>query len=262
MFLWVDGALDARENMRRDSCLLAAAEADPPGEPVLRLFGFAPPGITLGRGQDPARELDLARCVRDGVPWAVRPTGGRAIFHAEEWTYSFSAPLAHPAGAGSAGVAYARLSGLIVRSLERLGVPAALAPGGRQAAHAASTRGHARGAAAPCFASTARHEIVLEGRKLVGSAQRRTSRALLQQGSVLLGDGHLRLADYVPAADDERDALRQLLAASATHAGGALGVAAPLERWAAALLAVLPAGTRRVDGAAGLRLITAASAST
>src|SRR5882672_6733695 len=117
MLLWVDGAHDAPENMRRDSSLLAAAEADPAAEPVLRLFGFAPPGITLGRGQDPARELDLARCLRDGIPWAVRPTGGRAIFHAEEWTYSFAVPLAHPAGAGSAGTAYARLSSLIVRSL-------------------------------------------------------------------------------------------------------------------------------------------------
>jgi lipoate-protein ligase A len=261
MLLWVDGAHDPRENMRRDSCLLAAAGAEAAGEPVLRLFAFAPPGITLGRGQDPERELDLARCLRDGVPWAVRPTGGRAIFHAEEWAYSFSAPLAHPAGAGSAGDAYARLSGLIVRSLERLGVPAALAPGGRQAAHAQRIGGPARGAAAPCFASTARHEIVLEGRKLVGSAQRRTARALLQQGSLLLGDGHLRLADYVRVADGEREALRVALAASATHAGAALGVAAPLERWADALLGALPADTRRVDGEAGVRLIPAAPAS-
>ena len=250
MLLWVDGAHDAPENMRRDACLLAAAEADPAAEPVLRLFGFDPPGITLGRGQDPAHELDLARCRRDGIAWAVRPSGGRAIFHEREWTYSFAAPLAHPEGAGSAGVAYARLSILIVRSLEWLGVPAALAPGVRHATRAPNTRGHARRAAAPCFASTARHEIVLEGRKLVGSAQRRTARALLQQGSVLLGEGHLRLADYVRAADDERQALRQSLADSATHAGVVLGAAVPLERWAAALLAALPANTRRVDGAA------------
>lgn len=260
MLIWVDGPHDARENMRLDSCLLAAAEAGPAGEPVLRLFRFAPPGITLGRGQDPERELDLERCLRDHVQWAVRPTGGRAIFHAEEWTYSFAVPLAHPMGAGSADDAYARLSGLILRSLEHLGVPAALARGVRRAAHVERVPGLAGGAAAPCFASTSRHEIVLAGLKLVGSAQRRTARALLQQGSLLLSDGHLRLADYVKAEDDERESLRRALAASAAHAGGALGAAAPLERWAGALLAVLPTGTRRVDGEAGLSLVSAAAA--
>src|SRR2546428_63086 len=125
MILWLDGSHAPAENMRRDAGLLATA-ADPGFEPVLRLFGFAPPGITLGRAEDPARTLDLARCVRDGVPWAVRPTGGRAVFHAEEWTYSFAAPLVHPQGSGSVADAWERLSEIIVRSLGRLGVPAAL----------------------------------------------------------------------------------------------------------------------------------------
>src|SRR5258705_2224055 len=79
MILWVDGAHDPRENMRRDERLLAAAEGGALAGPVLRLFTFAPAGITLGRAQDPARVLDLERCARDRVPWAVRPTGGRAI---------------------------------------------------------------------------------------------------------------------------------------------------------------------------------------
>lgn len=245
MMLWVDGAHGAGENMRRDAGLLAAAEAGSGFEPVLRLFRFAPPGITLGRAQDPARILDLARCERDGVAWAVRPTGGRAIFHAQEWTYSFCAPLAHADGAGSIAEAYARLSTLIARSFERLGVPAALAPGARGAQHVAG---------APCFASTARHEIVLEGRKLVGSAQRRTARALLQQGSLLLGEGHLRLADYLAVAQAEREDIRRALGESAAHAGAWLGPAAPLHRWAEALLAELPPGTRRIEGEAGLAL--------
>src|SRR5436853_3259927 len=96
MLLWCDGGHDPAENMRRDAALLAAAEADAGAPPVLRLFHFVPPGITLGRSQDPARTLDLERCRRDGVPWAVRPTGGRAVFHDAEWTYAFAAPLAHP----------------------------------------------------------------------------------------------------------------------------------------------------------------------
>lgn len=248
MILWVDGAHTAHENMRRDSCLLAAAESGAQTGPVLRLFRFAPPGITLGRTQDPARVLDLARCERDRVSWAVRPTGGRAIFHDQEWTYSFAAPLAHPDGAGSIAETYARLSTLIVRSLERLGVPAALAPGTRGAGTDAG------GVMAPCFASTARHEIVLAGRKLVGSAQRRTSHALLQQGSLLLGDGHQRLADYLAVAEGERESIRRALGASATHAGELLGAGTALQPWADALIEVMPRGTRRIEGDAGLYL--------
>ena len=254
MILWVDGAHDPRENMRRDERLLGTAESAAHARPVLRLFRFAPAGITLGYLQDPACVLDLARCERDRVPWALRPTGGRAIFHDQEWTYSFAAPLEPPDGAGSIAETYARLSTLIVRSLERLGVPAALAPGA-PGSHLA--RAEAGGALAPCFASTARHEIVLEGRKLVGSAQRRTARALLQQGSLLLGDGHERLADYLAVAAGEREGIRRALRASATHAGALLGSEAPLQRWANALIEVLPPGTQRIEGEAGLNLAAA-----
>jgi lipoate-protein ligase A len=252
MILWLDGAHDARENMRRDAALLAAAHASAAFEPVLRLYRFAPPGITLGRAQDPARVLDLERCARDGVTWAVRPTGGRAIFHDQEATYAFVAPLEHPEGAGSIAETYARISVLIVRALARLGVPARLAPG---------VRGARGGAGAPCFASTARHEIVIGDRKLVGSAQRRTGRALLQQGSLLLGESHLRLADYVAAGSAERAEVRRTLGESATDAGAWLDPAAPLHRWAEVLLAELPPGTRRIEGEAALVLADSAPVS-
>jgi lipoate-protein ligase A len=259
MILWCDGGHDPAENMRRDLALLEAADAAARGEgggaarigAVLRVFRFAPPGITLGRSQDPARTLDLARCERAGVPWAVRPTGGRAIFHADEWTYSIAATIADPEWGGSLTEAYARASALVVRSLVRLGVPASLAAGGRSVAPA----GRAPDA---CFAATARHEIVLGGRKLVGSAQRRTAHALLQQGSVLLGPGHLRLADYLAMPDASRERARRSLEASTAHAGDRLGAAPPLERWAEALAAELPAGTRRLDAAAGAFQLTPA----
>jgi lipoate-protein ligase A len=260
MILWCDGAHPPDENMRRDEALLGAIEsaclaereASRP-EAVLRLFRFAPYGITLGRSQDPSRALDLDRCHRDGVPWAVRPTGGRAIFHAEEWTYSLAAAIDDPDWGGSLSQAYERAATLILRSLLRLGVPAAFAP--RPAVrHASDPSG------AACFAATARHEIVLGGRKLVGSAQRRGARALLQQGSVLLGAGHERLADYLGIAETERAAARIGLAAAATHAGDTLGADPPLERWAASLMAELPAATRSFEGEAGARLLTLAEA--
>lgn len=254
MILWIDGAHSPADQMARDAALLAAAERG--ADPVLRLFCFRPPGITLGYAQDPARVLDLARCAAAGIPWAVRPTGGRAIFHAEQWTYAFAAPRAHPLGAGSLAECYARVSSWIAGSLARLGVPARLA-GGRLAAEHPEDDGPTPRALrqAPCFASTARHEIVLAGRKLVGSAQRRTARAVLQQGSVLLGDGHLALADHLALAPDARARTRRALDAAATHAGAWLGADPPLERWAQALLPGLPQGTRVVRGAAGQALL-------
>src|SRR5207247_2922209 len=122
---------------------------------------------------------------------------------------------------------------ILVRSLARLGVPAALAPGGRAA-------GPRPGRSPACFASTSRHEVVLEGRKLVGSAQRRTAGALLQQGSLLLGPGHLRLADYLAAPESESARVREALRESAEHARDLLGAAAQIDRWLEALLVVRP----------------------
>ena len=249
MILWCDGGHDPAENMRRDAALLEAAEVG--AEAVLRLFTFVPPGITLGRAQDPARELDLERCRAAGVRWAVRPTGGRAIYHDQEWTYSLAAGLADPDWGGGLEAAYGKASRLLVASLARLGVPATLAPG---AARGDLSPRSARGAAAPCFASTARHEIVIEGRKLVGSAQRRTSRALLQQGSLLLGPAHLRLADFLAVPDDARERVRAGLGQASADAGRWLGSRPPLARWADALRGELPPGTRRLEGDAGLGL--------
>jgi len=265
MILWCDGAHDAHENMRRDRALLAAL-ADPrmdgrrcgpwthAGVPpaVLRLFQFSPPGITLGYAQDPARELDLDRCRAEGVSWAPRPTGGRAIFHHQEWTYSLAASLDDPDWGGSLGDAYARASRLILASLRRLGVPAVLA----SPARARRFLGSARGATAACFASTARHEILLGGRKLVGSAQRRATGALLQQGSLLLGPGHLGLADYLAMPEARREETREALRTASADAGEHLGMDAPLERWAEALERELPPDTRRLDAAAGEILLT------
>jgi len=222
--------------MERDARLLEAAEADFDWTPLLRLYRFRPAGITLGRGQDPAQALDLGRCAADGIGWSLRPTGGRAVFHDAEWTYSFTARHHDPAWGGTLTMAHARIARLIVASLVHLGVPAESAAG--------RERGHGvRGG--PCFATTSRHEIVLAGRKLVGSAQRRTASAWIQQGSLLLGPGHLRLADYLRLEPVARTEARRLLEFHSTDAGAYLGVNPPLERWATVLASVLP-GVRRI----------------
>lgn len=246
MILWCDGAHDAATQMRRDALLLERMESGALSEPVLRLFTFAPHGITLGASQDPARVLDLAACAAAPVGWAVRPTGGRAIFHAEEWTYSLAARIDDPDWGGSLRAAYGAVSRLLVASLLRLGVP--VDPAGEPGEIARPGPGPA------CFAATLGHEVVLGGRKLIGSAQRRGLVALLQQGSLLLGDGHLRLADFVAGTPEARERLRAELARKTTHAGRWLG-RAPLERWRDALAEALPAPVR-LEGEEGARALT------
>jgi lipoate-protein ligase A len=277
MILWCDGAHDPAENMRRDVALLErcdrAASEHPTSIPeaVLRLFRFEPHGITLGHAQRAERVLDLDRCRAHGVPWAVRPTGGRAIFHAEEWTYSLTAAIADPEWGGSLAAAYARASALIRGSLVSLGVPAELAArapingSGVDRSAARSSRAVSRSdhrdpppheVFESCFVSTARHEVLLQGRKLVGSAQRRTARSLLQQGSVLLGPAHARLADYLVSSASDRERGRAEIELRSTHAGEILPSDSPLELWAEALMKELPNGTQRVDSAAGGFLLT------
>lgn len=251
MILWCDRSSDPAEAMARDRALLAAIGEGRIAEPVLRLFRFDPSGITLGRAQDPARELDLARCAADGVPWAVRPTGGRAIFHAEEWTYAFACRLDDPAWGGGLGAVHERVSRLVAWSLRALGVPCDLVPTAAGASGPRAPSPRVRGGPAPpCFASTARYEIVLRGRKLVGSAQRRAGGALLQQGSVLLGPGHLRLADYRSGPESAREEARRALERASAHAGAWIEGGAPVARWADALEPLLE-GARRLDGVRG-----------
>ena len=192
----------------------------------------------------------MPRCRADGVSWAIRPTGGRAIFHAEEWTYSLAARLDDPNGAARRGETYARVSELLRDSLAVLGVPADWR---------SVRRGEPRRAAraAPRLRASpppTRHELVLGGRKLAGSAQRRGARALLQQGSVLLSDRHLRLADYLRLPEAERGAARRALAAASAHAGDRIPPGTPLTSWAAAIEAVVPGGMRRQDAAPAMPL--------
>jgi len=180
-------------NMALDESLaraLAACE----GTPSLRLFRWQPWAISLGYNQA-AGELDAPRCAADGVDIVRRPTGGRAILHAEELTYS----VVMPAGRKSILQVYNEISAALVRGLALYGVDVAL-----QKSQPDFAKEYRSSSSIPCFASSARYEIEWHRRKLVGSAQRRFSGpggdVVLQHGSLLCGDAHLRLADYLAAS--------------------------------------------------------------
>lgn len=157
--------------------------------PTLRLYRWSAPTLTIGYAQDRDRDVDLDTCRDLGIAVIRRVTGGRAVLHAAEVTYSVAAPAGLPGFGTGLDAAYRQVAAGLVAGLRLLGLPAA--------APAPGTRGPSRPPRqAACFASTARHEIAVEGRKLIGSAQRREAGAFLQHGSILL-ESHAELLAQV-----------------------------------------------------------------
>lgn len=149
-------------------------------EAFVRLYGWCPPAISLGRNQ-PTDEVDTAACRRDGIDVVRRPTGGRAVYHRDELTYSLAARTDHPIFGGSARDAYRAIGRGLCRGLQLLGVRAELVK--------ASLPNTRSGLSPSCFAASGRYELAVGGKKIVGSAQRRYGHSFLQQGSVLLSQG-------------------------------------------------------------------------
>jgi lipoate-protein ligase A len=205
------GAERGARNMAVDQALMEEVGAGR-SAPVLRVYGWAPPAVSLGYGQRPERELNLERCAALGVDVVRRPTGGRAVLHWDELTYSVIVPESEPRLGGAVGDTYRLIGHCLVEGLRRFGVAASLE---RAACRPAASRTAAR---APCFASTARWEVVLAGRKLVGSAQRRAGGAVLQHGSLLLGPQHERVLELLAmAAGPERAAAELQLRSASTY---------------------------------------------
>jgi lipoate-protein ligase A len=210
--LSIDPPRPGAENMRRDAALLAAVAAGAPG--AIRLYGFSPPCLSIGRLQDSA-DVDPAACARDGVEVVRRPTGGVAVLHDEEVTYAVACSSGHPVFGGDVLTSCARIHAAVTRGLAALGV-AVRAHGAAADERAAALE---RAAVADCFARPASHELLsLDGRKLVGSAQARRGGALLQHGSVLLEPP--RAAAYLrrPQSGERRGTgVRELLGRTVTR---------------------------------------------
>ena len=146
------------------------------GESVLRVYAWVRPTLSLGRHQVARDRYDLERARSMGVDVVRRPTGGRAVLHHREITYSVTAPVR---ALGSLHESYAAINRFLLDGLRRLGIDV----------HAASPpNATPRPGTAPCFETPVAGELVAGGRKLVGSAQWRESDALLQHGSILVDD--------------------------------------------------------------------------
>jgi lipoyl(octanoyl) transferase len=162
-------------NMAVDEAI-AAAVGRAAVPPTLRLYGWQAPTVSLGYGQRWDGGLDREACRRLGVGLVRRPTGGRAVLHAAEITYSASVPLDGEWGRLSVEDSFVRLCEGLLAGLRRVGIEAALGTSGAAGAHRPTA----------CFQLRGLPAIVVGERKLVGSAQRRWERSLLQHGSILL----------------------------------------------------------------------------
>lgn len=167
---------DGAWNMAVDEALLESyEEAEAPLPPTLRLYGWRPAALSLGKSQAAAGAHDLAALRVAGVDLVRRPTGGEAVLHEHERTYALvGAPGTPPFPAGPVDT-YRLIAEALVAALSRLGIEArSVEPSGR----APRRRG------AICFERVGAWEIAVAGRKLVGSSQFRRRRSFLQHGSI------------------------------------------------------------------------------
>ena len=199
----------AAYNMAVDEALLDACRRDAgrpdgsrrdAGRPdaemmALRIYSWHPPAVSIGYGQEAENEIDPGQCERYGIDLVRRITGGRAVLHDQELTYSLVAPESHPALGGRSGMMLRAVSEALVETLKSFDIPAESAMEGRCGSG---------GNDDVCFTATGRYEITVAGRKLAGSAQRRSGGVVLQHGSLLLGAGHRRLPLLMPAHEPER----------------------------------------------------------
>lgn len=184
-------------NMAVDEALLAGVES---GEslPTLRVYGWSPACISLGHSQRAAKELDFARVRDSGYDVVVRATGGRAVLHIGELTYSIIAAPDSEAWCESQAMSYRTISQAVAQALAEAGFGVSLDRG-----YPVEKPQDLR-AMTPCFSSTARSEVVWGDRKVVGSAQRRLRGAFLQHGSILVSRDHRKMVDCLNLDPDKR----------------------------------------------------------
>lgn len=224
--LIVDPAQNGPHNMAVDEAILEAVGR---GEalPTLRLYRWRVGCLSLGYAQ-PVTDADLKRIAAHGWEIVRRMTGGRAILHVDELTYSVTLPESHPLAAGSIVESYRRLSMALLDALNRLGLDAN-----------ADRRAERIGSNGPiCFEVPSDYEITANGKKLIGSAQVRKQNAVLQHGAFPLRGDITRICDALAFRDEAlREKARERIRARATTFEEAVGYAVAWEQAAEAVAA-------------------------
>ena len=182
--------------MRVDRRLLEWAEEGPDNVTAVRFYRWSIPTISLGRNQKLQDAIDPEYCRRHSIPIVLRPTGGRAVFHQTEVTYSLVSNDLGFFPLKNISETYRLIATALQAGFKRLGLSIQLAKGTPDSSSSAEGGGKN-----PCFASSSRYELLSGGLKIVGSAQRRLRRSFLQHGSIPLRVDYSQMAQAL--ASDE-----------------------------------------------------------
>ena len=180
-------------NMAVDEAILEAVGRSE-SLPTLRLYAWDPACLSLGYAQ-PVTDVDIPRLQAYGWELVRRPTGGRAVLHTDELTYSVIALPNEPRVAGTVLESYRRLAHALVEALNLLSI--------RVEVNENSPSAHSLGANPVCFEVPSTYEITVDGKKLVGSAQARRKEGVLQHGSLPLTGDLSRILQVLAFPDEE-----------------------------------------------------------
>jgi lipoate-protein ligase A len=222
-------------NMAVDEAILESATR---GDvlPTLRLFAWQPACLSLGYAQS-AADADRVLLAQRGWDLVRRPTGGKAILHIDELTYSVTGPQTEPRLVGSVLESYRRLSAALLKALHLLGIPA------QSQAEVLHNEKEPKGPV--CFDVPSNYEITVGGKKLIGSAQARRHKGVLQHGTLPLFGDLTRITAVLAFPDEAgRSLAAERLARRATTAEIVLGY--PLD-WKTAAHAFATAFEQTLD---------------
>ncbi|HDD56297.1 MAG TPA: lipoate--protein ligase family protein [Chloroflexi bacterium] len=210
--LILSGPQPGKMNMALDAAILEAVERGT-SLPTLRLYNWSPPCLSLGYSQ-PFSDIDPNRLRAYGWDVVRRPTGGRAILHADELTYSVIGPKTDPRLRGGLMDSYRRISRALFQALRYLGLPVEVHTGKNPLARHQPV----------CFENPSDYEITVNGKKIIGSAQARRKKSILQHGSLpLTGDLTRIIKALAYPSEEERSRAGEILLEKADTVSGILG---------------------------------------
>lgn len=164
-------------------------------DPILRFYGWQPYCLSLGYHQS-TQIIDIEMLKDDNYDWVRRPTGGRAIFHSQELTYS----IIFPKNLFSHKYIYSFIHELFTNVLNKFGYNVILSKNNVKLPKIVDSAEDY-----PCFTKSAETEVEYDGKKLIGSAQKIYENSILQHGSILIGNMHKKLSKYLKTKHNERN---------------------------------------------------------
>ena len=172
-------------NMAIDEAIAIACDKQL-SPPTLRLYTWNPPCISIGYFQDVDEVIDISECKRYGIDIVRRLTGGKAVLHNKELTYSIISPSKNDIFSNGIKGSYKAIADCLLHGIKNLGISGEI-----------TERPSRKGNGFSCFLDTSFYEISVKGKKLIGSAQKRWKNLFLQHGSIIMSPSHTQLASLL-----------------------------------------------------------------